>query len=54
MSEQDAPKTDRRLQDAQDPDAPENRPDEAEGAETTPMGQTDREQDDAHRPSPGE
>lgn len=54
MSEQDAPKTDRRLQDAQDPDAPETRPDDVEGAETTPMGQTDGEQDDAHRSSPGD
>lgn len=53
MSE-DTPKTERRLQDAQDADAPETRPDEEEGAETTPMGRTDREQDDAHGTSPGD
>jgi hypothetical protein len=54
VSDHDAPKTDRRLQDAQDPDAPETRPDEAEGASTTPIGQTDVEQDDEQSTSPGD
>lgn len=47
VSDQDAPRTDRRLQDEQDPDAPETRRDEEEGTETTPMGQTDGEHDEA-------
>lgn len=54
MSDHDAPKTDRRLQDAQDPEAPETRRDEEEGASTTPIGQTDLEQDDEHDTSPGD
>lgn len=46
MSEQDPPVTDRDLQGDQDPDEAETRPDEEEGAGTTPEGRTDREQDD--------
>jgi hypothetical protein len=46
MSERDVPKTGEDLQDAQDPDASETRHDEEEGPSTTPLSQTDHEQDD--------
>jgi hypothetical protein len=54
VSDHDAPKTDRRLQDEQDPDAAETRPDQEEGTSTTPLGQTDREQEDEQSTSPGD
>ncbi len=50
MSDQDAPD----LQQGQDPDAPETRPAEEEGSDTTPLTQTDLEEDETGSSSPGD
>lgn len=54
MSDHDASEADRRLQEGQDPNAPETRRDEEEDASITPIGQTDLEQEDEQSTSPGD
>jgi hypothetical protein len=51
MSEPEAPREDRSLQDGQDVEAPETRSDEEEGPSRTAQARTDLEQDDEGGPA---
>jgi hypothetical protein len=51
MSEPEAPREDRSLQDGQDVETPETRSDEEEGPSRTPQARTDLEQDDEGGPA---